>query len=77
MCWQGFPDDHTRDSMCTITRRRFTTRSCPGAENGIPAAARCVTRGDVNTDAGSDLPNQKYNKKFKKLKEKHTHSYDE
>ena len=58
MCRQSLPDDHTRDSMCPMRRRRrrrLTTRSCPGAENGIPAAARCVTSGDVNT--GEIYPN--------------------
>lgn len=65
MRWQGFPDDHARDSMCPLTSRRFTTRSCPGAENGIPAAARCVTRGDVNTDARSAFTDSKY--KIQKL----------
>lgn len=59
MCCQGFPDDHTRDSMWPGTRRRFTAGSCPGAGNGIPAAARCVTRADVNADAGPDLQNLK------------------
>lgn len=63
MRWQGFPDGHARDSMCPLTSRRFTTRSCPGAENGIPAAARCVTRGDVNADARSAL--QTLNIKYK------------
>lgn len=78
MRWQGFPDGHTRDAMWPRTSRRLAARSCPGAENGIPAASRCVTRGHVNTDGGSDFPKIKLRHKFPKSSRKtRAHSNDD